>query len=302
MTALARRAELAKLAHLIGGPVELPLEASELRELRERLSAKLFDDARPVLQRVATGSRLLPAALVARVGEGVFGATLCAQVAGLLSTAYALDLALRMTDPFLASVSAAIDPRSAGEVVRRFPADRIVAVAHQLLARGEYVTLARFVDYLAPETIGAVIDSVTDELELLRIGAYVESPAKLAELVGQLAPDRMRAMIAALHGANGDRWLEALTIAEILDDAWRRTLGDLAAELGDDVLAALLEAVRRFELWTALVPFVLAMSAPAQGRIARLVLAQHAEIEASVCAAARACDREAAWIALCAGR
>lgn len=262
MTALARRAELAKLAHLLGrSPGDLPLDATELRTLRGAISARLFDDAKPSLQRVATGSRLLPAALVAKVGESTFGATLCAQIAGLLAVPYALDLALRMSDAFLAEVSAAIDPRSAGEVVRRIPADRIVAVAHQLLARREHVTLARFVDYLAPETIAAVIDSVPDELELLRIGAYVESSAKLQELVGQLPPERTRAMIAALRGPNGDCWLEALTIAEQLDDSWRRTLGDIAAALGDDVIAALLAAVERFDLAAALGSLVAASDA-----------------------------------------
>ena len=267
MTALARRAELAKLAQVIGREVDLPLEASELRELREHVTARLFDDARPVLQRVATGSRLLPTALVARVGEKVFGATLCAQIAGLLAVPYALDLALRMSDPFLASVSAAIDPRTAGEVVRRIPAARIVAVAHELLGRRAYVTLARFVDYLTEATITAVIDSITDELDLLRIGAYVEDPVKLQQLVGQLAPERTRAMIAALRGANGERWLEALTVAEQLDAPGRRRLGDLAVELGPEVIDALLAAVRRLELWTALVPFALAMSPAARAQV-----------------------------------
>lgn len=256
MSQLARRAELVKLAHLIGRDIPSDLDATELRALRERLSARLFDDARPVLQRVATGSRLLPTALVARVGESVFGATLCAQIAGLLATNYALDLALRMSDPFLASVSAAIDPRSAGEVVRRIPADRIVAVAHQLLARGEYVTLARFVDYLSTETIDAVIASIPDELELLRIGAYVEDAAKLQSLVGQLAPERTRKMIAALSGAHADRWLEALTVAEQLDEGWRRTLGDLAVDTG--VVESLIATVQRLDLWAAFDQFAAA--------------------------------------------
>jgi hypothetical protein len=301
VTSLARRAELVKLSHLIGRPVDLPLEADELRELRERVSARLFDDARPFLQRVATGSRLLPSGLVARVGESVFGANLCAQIAGMLAVPYALDLALRMSDPFLAEVSASIDPRSAGEVVRRIPSDRIVAVAHQLLGRGEYVTLARFVDYLAPETLTAVIESIADELELLRIGAYVESAAKLGELVGQLPPARTRAMIGALRGANGDRWLEALTVAEALDDTWRRMLGDLAVELGDEVIASLLAAVRRYELWTSLIPFALAMSEPSRARVAALIRAQPDELHAAAIAGARACGREVevgAWLEL----
>ncbi|HEY4057841.1 MAG TPA: hypothetical protein VGM39_14605 [Kofleriaceae bacterium] len=238
MSRLARRAELAKLAHLFGRDIQLELDATELRTLRTAVSARLFDDSRPVLQRVATGSRLLPTALVAKVGEAVFGATLCAQIAGLLSTNYALDLALRMSDPFLAKVSAAIDPRSAGEVVKRIPADRIVAVGQQMLERGDYVSLARFVDYLSEETLTAVIASIPDEIDLLRIGAYVESSTKLRELVGGLAIDRTRRMLAAVPSAGPERRLELLTITEQLDPEQRERLAGIATEIGDAELAA----------------------------------------------------------------
>lgn len=291
MSVLALRAELVKLAHL-GIATNLDgLDADDVRAVREGVSARLFDDARPTLQRVATGARLLPTSLVARVGERVFGAVLCAQVAGLLAPPFALELALRMSDPFLAEVSAAIDPRSAGEVVRRIPAARIVAVAHVLLARGAYVTLARFVDYLEPATIAAVIDSVPDELQLLRIGAYVESPTKLAELVGQLAPERMRAMIAALRGGDGALWLEALTIAEALDATWRRRLGDIAAELGLEVLGALVAAVCTFEMWAAAIPFVLAMSATSQRRFLEVPALHDRAVLAAIVDAATVLDR-----------
>lgn len=277
MTILARRAEQQKLAHLLGVDLQLGLDAGDLRQLRETISARLFDDAKPQLQRVATGSRLLPVSLVARVGEAVFGATLCAQIAGLLKTDYALDLALRMSDPFLASVSAAIDPRSAGEVVRRIPADRIVAVAHHLLERGEYVTLARFVDYLSAETINAVIESIPDELELLRIGSYVESHEKLRELVGQLPLPRTRKMIAALTGEHARYWLEALTIAEALDDEWRRTLAELAVE--GDVIPALAAVADQHGIWSAAVPFVNALGDDARGRVlAQLTPEQRAKL------------------------
>lgn len=277
MTILARRAEQQKLAHLLGADLQLGLDAADLRQLRETISARLFDDAKPQLQRVATGSRLLPASLVARVGEAVFGATLCAQIAGLLKTDYALDLALRMSDPFLASVSAAIDPRSAGEVVRRIPADRIVAVAHHLLARGEYVTLARFVDYLSAETINAVIESIPDELELLRIGSYVESHEKLRELVGQLPLPRTRKMIAALTGEHARYWLEALTVAEALDETWRRTLAELAVE--GDVIPALAAIADEHGIWSAAVPFVNALGEDARERVlAQLTPAQRAKL------------------------
>jgi hypothetical protein len=299
VSVLARRAEVAKLAH-VGVEIDLALEADDLRAVREAISARLFDDARPVLQRVATGSRLLPTGLVAKVGETVFGATLCAQVAGLLAPPYALELALKMSDPFLAEVSAAIDPRSANEVVRRIPTDRIVSVAHVLLAKHEYVTLARFVDYLSPETIAAVIDSVPDELQLLRIGAYVESPTKLAELVGQLAPERTRAMIAALRGGDGALWLEALTIAEALDEAWRERLGDIAAELGIEVLGALVEAVCRFAMWPAAMPFILAMSEPSQRRFLEVPALHDRAVVTAIVDAAVQLDRRAELVQLAA--
>ncbi|CAN5823099.1 hypothetical protein BH11MYX2_BH11MYX2_26340 [soil metagenome] len=237
MSRLAQRAELAKLSHLMGRDVVLDLDATELRALRTALSARLFDDARPVLQRVASGSRLLPAALVAKIGEAVFGPTLCAQIAGLLPTPYALDLALRMSNPFLAKVSAAIDPRSAGEVVKRIPAERIVAVGHVMLERDDYVSLARFVDYLSEETLTAVIASIPDELDLLRIGAYVESPIKLAELVGGLAVERTRKMLVAVRTRDVGR-LELLTISEQLDSAARERLATIATDIGDPDLAA----------------------------------------------------------------
>jgi len=296
MTSVARRGELVKLSRLLGQPPEAlgflaALEVPQLRAVRDAISARLFDDARPVLQRVATGAKLLPNSLTARVGEAVFGSTLCAQIAGLLSTSHALDLALKMSNGFLAEVSAMIDPRRAGAVISQIPTDRVVAVAHIMLERQDYVTLARFVDFLSTATIAAVIDSIPDELELLRIGAYVESSAKLGELVGLLSPERVRAMIAALRGADGDHWMEALAIAEQLDDAWRRTLGDHAAALDPEVLYALAEAAHRFDVWPAALLLILAMSEPAQRRFLELPILDRPEIVQALIAAAATLDR-----------
>ena len=303
MSSIARRGELLKLARLLGrSPESLgflgALEVAQLRAVRDAISAQLFDDARPVLQRVATGAKLLPNSLTARVGESVFGSTLCAQIAGLLSTPHALDLALKMSNGFLAEVSAMIDPRRAGAVISQIPADRVVSVAHILLARRDYVTLARFVDFLSTATIAAVIDSIPDELDLLRIGAYVESSAKLGELVGLLSPTRVRAMIAALRGADGIHWMEALAIAEQLDDGWRRTLGDHTATLDPAVLCSLAEAAHRFEVWPATLLLVLAMSEPAQRRFLELPILTEPEIMRALIAAADTLDRRAELLAL----
>lgn len=261
MTDLARHGELEKLARVLGiSATELTpvgsLDAPALRDLRDAISARLFDDARPVLQRVARGARLLPISLVARVGESVFGGFLCAQVAGLLAPSFALAIALRMPDPFLATVSAALDPRRAHTVVAAIPAPRVVAVAQILLARGDFITLARFVDYLAPDTIRAVIDSIPDELDLLRIATYVESAPKLTELVSQLAEPRLRAMITALHGADAPLWREALSVATQLDPTWRRRLADLAASHDPAILDALIATATQHTAWPTALAFI----------------------------------------------
>lgn len=271
MTDIARHGELIRLARVVNDPsVSLAcvdsLDVAQLRELREALSAQLFEDGRTVLKRVAAGAKLLPIGLVARVGEKVFRAMLCAQVAGLMPTKLALEIALRMPDAFLAEVSAALDPRRAGDVIAAIPADRVVAVARHMLAAGDFVTLARFCEFVSRETIGAVIDSIADELDLLHIAAYVERPGKLTELVEQLAPERTRAMIGALHAANGEHWIEALAVATNLDDAWKRRLGEIAASLPDDVVLALLGVADKHDVWSAAVPLLRAMNQDARNR------------------------------------
>lgn len=235
MTQVLRHGEVVKLERTLATEdlacVDA-LDASQLRALREAVSARLFDDAKPVLSRVAAGSKLLPVALVAKVGEKAFGAMLCARIAGLLAPKHALEIALKMPDAFLAQVSAMIDPRSAGEVVAAIPGPRIVAVAAVLVGARDFVTMARFVDYLSSATIKAVIDSIPSELDLLHIAAYVESRDKLAELVGQLEEERVHAMMRALGGAKPADLRNALAVGEMLDDGWRRRLNDAVGALG----------------------------------------------------------------------
>ena len=302
MSAIARRGELVKLGRLLGVDPDAmsyvgALDAAGVRAVREALSARLFDDAKPMLQRVARGSKVLPNGTTARIAERAFGAMLCARIASLLAPDHALDLAIRMSDPFLADVSAQIDPRGASPVIGGIPADRIVAVAKILVARRDYVTMARFVDFLAPATIAAVIAAIPDELDLLHIGAYVESPAKLAELIGQLPTPRLGAMLASLQGGDGDLWREALAVAELLDDRWKRPLGDIAAELDPAVLVALVAAAEKFAVWDAALPLVLAMSEVSQRHFLALPIVRERTVLSAVLAAADGLDRWADVIA-----
>lgn len=273
VSALARRRELAALARILGVSVDevahLALEAEALQTVRSSVSAALFDASRPVLKRVAAASRLLPDRSVAAIGEQIFGPLLCARTVGLLAPKHALSIALRMPDGFLADTSSQLDPREAQALLVALPVARVVAVAKILNARGDHLTLARFVEHLPIETIAAVMASIPDEVALFRIAMYVESMTRVGELMRLLSEDRLRALVAAL-GASA-MWIEALELAAALDRGWLRTLGDLAADLDDSVLAAMLESVRATAAWELVLPLVVEMSERSQRRLLALV-------------------------------
>jgi len=269
-----RRVEAIKLARVLGlrpdELADLALDAGGLRALRDAASAALFDATGPTLRRVARACKLIPNPMAARLGQSVFGPLLCARIVGLLAPDHGLDLALRMPDRFLADTSVELDPRRAAPLLAALPSDRIVAVAGLLVTRGDHLTLARFVEYLSTETIAAVIASIEDELVLLHIATFIDSPSRLAELVGLIPLERLRAMIAAAGAAPGELWLEALALANQLDRAWQRTIGDLAAELDPSVLDAMVATARAADAWDAVLPVVVAMSEPGQQRFLAL--------------------------------
>ena len=59
----------------------------------------------------------------------------------------------------------------------------VVAVAKELLARDEYVTMGRFVSYLTPETLRAAIPEIPDDAALLLVAFVIEGKDKLDDLI-----------------------------------------------------------------------------------------------------------------------
>lgn len=225
------RAEILKLARLLGrAPDEFEylesVAARDLRELREQVTEVLFDAHLGALKRLAAASRLLPVALVAQMGERVFGALLSARIAGLLDPDRALEMAARLPDEFLADVAIEIDPRRASAVISRIPAERIAAVTRELVARGEYVTMGRFVGHLPPESIRASLGA-TEPLDTLQVALVLENKDRLEDLLDLLGPERLEQMIAGAESAGLE--LEALELLDLLPDSRRREIAAMPA-------------------------------------------------------------------------
>jgi hypothetical protein len=238
--ALHSRAEIAKLARLLStDPQRLSylesIDPSVVAELRERATDRLFDAHGEALQRAVSASRLLPAALVAKIGEKAFGALLCARVAGLLEPGTAVDLARRLPPEFLADVAVELDPRRASDVIARIPVDHVVAVAGELARREEHVTMGRFVGHLDHRAIAATLE-VLDDASLLRVAFVMEDKHRLDDIVALLSDQRVAGVIAA--AAAQDLWPEARDLALHVAGEGRARLEQAARRAGFGDLSA----------------------------------------------------------------
>jgi hypothetical protein len=297
LSRLARKAEIVKLARVLGvGEKDLEylhdLDADSIRAFREQASARLFDADEARLKRVAAASKLLPIPLIALIAEHVFGNVLCARVAGLIAPERAAELAQKLRVGFLADVTLEIDPRHVREVIKRIPVARIVEVAMELAKRGEFVTLARFVDYVSTDAIKAVIDKLTDNAALLHIAFFVEDKKRLNDLIGFLPETRLKDIIYLAADESQDLWPEALALMNDISPAWRKRLGELAASLDESVITSMARSAHTKHLWGAVLPIIGVMGRPQQERLLALpILKQDGVLEAIV----RTVDLDHLW-------
>lgn len=216
---LRSRAEVMKLARLLRRrPEQLSylerLPPEDVQRLREQVTDMLFDAHDATLQRLAAASRLLPVGLVAMIGEHAFGPTLSARVAALLDPDRAVGMAEKLPTEFLAEIAIDVDPRRSSGVIGRMPPAQIRRVTRELVRRGEYVTMGRFVGHLSEPALRASMTEL-DDATLLRTAFVLEERDRLdalAELVGQ---DRIAGLLEVAEEEG--LWAEALDLLMRLD-------------------------------------------------------------------------------------
>ncbi|MDT4918942.1 MAG: hypothetical protein QOH89_3642 [Pseudonocardiales bacterium] len=269
---LERAAEITKLARLLGVERkdltyldQLPAEA--LRGFRLQATDRLFAADAGRLRRVAAASKLVPVPLTVKIAQAAFGPLLCAATAGLLDPPHAVKVASRCPTSFLADVTVHIDPRRAPEVIAAVPPDLVVAVAKELLARDEHVTMGRFVSYLKRGTLAAAIPEIPDDADLLRVAFVMEGKDKLNELI-DLAQDRLPGLVRTAY--EQDLWAEALDLIGHLSLANLARIAEVTADQGDDVLSAIVRAADEHDAWDALLPVTATMAPEILDRFAAL--------------------------------
>lgn len=298
MSALASRAEVLKLARLLGADAKTfafleTQDAPEIRALREQMTAKLYDDGKALLQKVAMATKLTPTSISAVIAEKALGPLLCARVASLLPAEKAIDISKKLGAPFLAEVCLHLDPRRTTAIIRGTPVEQIVAVSKILQAQKEYVTMARFVDALTPEAIKAVIAATPDEEPLLRTAVFVENPAVHNELVGLMPKPRLKSLIAKAT-ADAELWSAALSLMSYLDAKWKGELGALTAELDDATLARIVDYSTAQHLWAVQLPVIAATPPEGQKRMLASKAIQAPKVLDEIASAGKAKDVAAA--------
>jgi hypothetical protein len=254
--ALQAHGEVMKLARLLQREPESlgylePLSVQDLRDLRERLTETVFDAHTGSLRRLAAASRLLPVGLSASMGETVFGPLLSARLTGLLEPGRAADMASKLPAPFLADVAVEMDPRRASELISRIPADQIAQITSELMSRGEYVTMGRFVGHLSDEAIAAALAAM-DDRSLLGVVFVLEDKAQLPGLVALLPERRVAGVIQA--AADNDLWVEALDLLDHLAPQQRTDMVAATLQLEPAALDSIVAAVVAHDLWEEVLP------------------------------------------------
>lgn len=220
----ASSAEILKLARVLDVEPErlaylARVDADDLQAFREQITDSLFDAHVAVLQRMALAARLLPAPVLAKIAEKVFGPLLCARIAGLVDVGRGVDVAKRLKPQFLAEVAADLDPRRASAIISRIPLDTVVAVATELARREDWITLGRFVGHLPDDTVRRCLAVIGDP-GLLRIAFVLDDKRRVDPVIGLLPEGRLGRIITAA-GADEDLWAPALDLLSHLRETRR---------------------------------------------------------------------------------
>ncbi|GAA3544888.1 hypothetical protein GCM10022222_30710 [Amycolatopsis ultiminotia] len=232
--------EILKLARALGVDPErlgylADVDESDVRLLREQVTTTLFDANLVVLERMALASRLLPAPVVAKIAEKVFGPLLCARIAGLVDVSRGVDVAKRLPPKFLASVAAELDPRRATAIITRVPLSTVLAVASELAGREDWITLGRFVGHLPDETVRRSID-LLDDVGLLRTAYVLDDKNRVDHVLSLLPASRLPELVRAA-AADPSLWEPTLDLLAHLGETRRATVRPLLGELPEELRA-----------------------------------------------------------------
>lgn len=291
MSALAARAELLKLADQLElTPVDLDyldgVEAEQLRVIRVSITELLFDDEGGMFARLGRWVAKLPARSIAMLAPRM-GPLLTARVAAELPPQFGARIAARLDPSFLADAAVDLDVRRARDLVRLLPKKHTVAVAVELAARRDFITMSQFVDALTDDVIRAVEEAIDDEADLLRVVFYMESKNRIDHLFRMLPVIRIQRLITRVQEEPEALLADFLSLLVHVTFASRRDLGDIVAAQDPAILAGYVRGAHEQGLWPDVLPVVASMSVRARRNVVNLEILREHDVQSSILLAAQ---------------
>lgn len=270
-----REAERLRLAHLLGcAPEDLvflsPLGSAELGALRRACKDCLVSGQRPFLLRAIAASKLLPATLIASIGEHTLGPLLCARFSDHMSKAHLASICRHLSPAFMAQVGLHLDVDKLCELADTMPADTIRAITREIIARREFIALGEVVNRLPARLLRHVMQEVPDGETYLRIAFFVEDGARLRDVLEVLPEATLQDSIRAAARHPGTLLSPTLSLLLSVPPAWQRRMLLMTLENGDKLLADLLRGVVAQRLWPLALPLVERLSAEERRRLMQL--------------------------------
>ncbi|MFN2519121.1 MAG: hypothetical protein ABR604_08785 [Jatrophihabitantaceae bacterium] len=179
--------------------------AADLRVLRAQIAAALFEADKPAFAKMAALSKALPGPIAAKITEHAIAPLLAARTAELVEPHRAVDMVARMSDDYLADVSAALDASRAPELIARIPAHRVATIGAELARRQQWVVIGGFVAQISPAAMAAAVQ-IFDGGQLLRIGFVLDDKARVDDVVRLVTDAQIDEMFvaAAAHALWGE--------------------------------------------------------------------------------------------------
>lgn len=260
MNRLRQHAERLRLAQLLEvSPDQLDflceLSDTELANLREACRAALLLPHRALYQRLAHVSKLLPTTLAAYIAEHTLGALLCARISAEMSVPRTLALCQHLSPPFMAAVTLHMDMDSLADIAAALPEASLRAIARELAARGDFITLGELVDFLPPGITTPIAAEIASGEVMLRMSLFIKSPARLQSVLEQLPLSELGALARAAADSRLGLLPQALSLLHGLTPIWQRRLIDTAIAEGEATLTNLVLETDRQDLWSSALPF-----------------------------------------------
>jgi hypothetical protein len=187
---------------------------------------------------------------------------------------------------FFADTCAYLDPRRTHDLIAQMPIDMTVQVAAELVRRGDYVTISRFIDFVTDEQTRAVVAAIEDEAAILRVAFYMGSKNRMDHLFQTLPPERIERMIVRVEEERDELLPAFLSVLIHVSYARKRELGDIIAAQDPSILSGYIRATHEQRLWRDVLPVVASMSAAAKRKLVNLpILSEHSVQEGIIHAA-----------------